>query len=364
MKKSLPLLLAFLLIGFMGVQAQNLSSGPTLSFSNTTGFGDNIATDGEGGAAAISDINIQVLPVNNSGTKMTADPLEFHGADWGTPSIITYGGINPFYAWSIRSDNGADFSLVAFDIHNWGDWSGTPFSVQAFRNGVSLGTVSFAGNTNNTMTHVANQGTLTSIFQKVDEVRIYEQDGQDSWTGINNIKIASPASTLPVTWQSFTAIQKDNGVLLNWSTSEDLNTKEFEVQCGDGSHWNTISSIDAAINNNKVNSYSYFHRSGLDDARYYRIMERDVDGKENYSKIIRVNFGSQKTLTIYTNPVVNGALIVQLDNKENLQLFNSAGNLLLQKQMQAGMQQVQLPCLQKGIYFIRAGRQMEKLLIE
>ena len=109
MKKSLPLLLAFLSIGFINVHAQNLSSSPTLIFSHTAGFDDNIATDGEGGAAAISDINIQVLPVNNSGTKMTADPLEFHGADWGTPPIITYGGLNPFYAWSIRSDNGADF---------------------------------------------------------------------------------------------------------------------------------------------------------------------------------------------------------------------------------------------------------------
>ena len=58
------------------VSASLLSTSPTITFSSNTGFGDNIATDGEGGSEAISDIDIQTIPITSSaGAKLTDDPL-------------------------------------------------------------------------------------------------------------------------------------------------------------------------------------------------------------------------------------------------------------------------------------------------
>lgn len=367
MKK--PLLFVFINLivctGFVHVAAQSLSTSPTLTFSNNTGFGDNIATDGEGGSVTISDINIQALPINSSGVKLTGDVLEFHSSDWPVPPIITYGGSTSFFGWSIRSDNGADFSLVSFDFNDWGEWSGDNFIVQAFHNGSSVGSVSFTGNIDNSMVHVTNPGALTSIFQTVDEVRIYRQGGIVSWTGINNIKVSSPATALPVTLLSFTATRKENGVLLNWNTSAEENTKTFEVQHDDGSHWNTVATIDAAGHSGQVRNYTYLHKIIEGGTQYYRILERDMDGKESYSKVVVVNFGMvQDRLNVYPNPLTNGKLNLVLDQEETIQLFDASGCLLLQKQLQPGIQKLQLPLLKKGFYFIKAAGKTEKLLVQ
>ena len=67
-----------LLVIVSNAQAQTLSSSPTITFSNSSGFGDNIAQDGEGGSVTISDFNIQVMPISNAGVKLMSDPLQYH----------------------------------------------------------------------------------------------------------------------------------------------------------------------------------------------------------------------------------------------------------------------------------------------
>ena len=56
--KQIYFLLLVLLFS-SNIFTQTLSSSPTISFSNNTGFTDNIAEDGEGGSTNITDINIQ-----------------------------------------------------------------------------------------------------------------------------------------------------------------------------------------------------------------------------------------------------------------------------------------------------------------
>src|SRR6478609_6601391 len=84
-----------------------LASGPTLFFSNATGFSDNIAQDGEGGSVTITDLDLQIYPINSAGTKLTADPLQYHDgkeSGWtGYPAIITYGDANAMYGWTLKS---------------------------------------------------------------------------------------------------------------------------------------------------------------------------------------------------------------------------------------------------------------------
>lgn len=178
-----------------------LSSSPTISFSNDTGFSDNIAQDGEGGSTAISDLNLQVMPINSSGVKLSADPLQYHdGSDplWtGYPAIITYGDTNPLYGWSIKSDDGAEFKLLAVDFLDWGTFSGNTFVIEAFRNGSSLGTATFTGNVTGSFIELRSAGVLTTIFENVDEVRLFEQGGADSYISLNNIQVTTPiAATL------------------------------------------------------------------------------------------------------------------------------------------------------------------------
>lgn len=183
------------------VSASLLSTSPTIIFSSNTGFGDNIATDGEGGSEAISDIDIQTIPITSSaGAKLTDDPLEFHNGDngWdGYPALITVGNNRIFYGWSVKSANGANFSLASIGFLDWGDQTGKSFKIEAFEGGISRGSLTFTGNTTTVYLPLSQtSGTpalkLPGAFSNVDEVRIYQANGEDSYIALNSIKVSGP----------------------------------------------------------------------------------------------------------------------------------------------------------------------------
>ncbi|WP_157243372.1 PKD domain-containing protein, partial [Algoriphagus resistens] len=180
-----------------------LSTNPILSFSSNSGFGDKIAGDGDGGSVPISDINIQAYPINNTGTHLNTGLLEYHDGsepDWvGYPAIIVYGAESntTFYGWSIKSESGAEFSLNSLDFHDWGNYNGADFTVEAYKDGASKATYDFAGNTDGSYVSLSNPGNLPTEFSDVDEIRIYQADGADSYIAINNIGVGTPVPALP-----------------------------------------------------------------------------------------------------------------------------------------------------------------------
>ncbi|SHE61227.1 PKD domain-containing protein, partial [Leeuwenhoekiella marinoflava] len=177
-----------------------LNTNPTISFSNDDGFSDSKAVDGEGGSVNISDIDIEAYPINSSGTALTADPLEYHDhVDWPTyPPIVTYGGTLQHYGWAIKSANGDNFSLESLDFMDWGTWNLT-FIIEAFDNGSSKGAITFAGNTDESYVNLSQSGILSAAFSNVDEIRIYKQGGDKTWTALNNIEVNSPVISVLAT---------------------------------------------------------------------------------------------------------------------------------------------------------------------
>ena len=347
-------------------QIQTLSSSPTITFTNNSGFSDNIAQDGEGGSVIISDMNIQAMPIDNSGAKLTGSPLQYHDGtepSWaGYPPIITYGDWDlPYYGWSIKSDNGAEYSLVSLDFMDWGEWYGDFFVAEAFRNGSSLGSVSFRGNTDFPPVQLSNPGILTDIFKNVDEVRLYRQGGIDAWTGLNNIKVSTAATALPVRFTASTVQPKNGIVELNWTTASEQNSRHFEVErSANGTVYTKIGTIAAAGNSHLTNHYQFTDAAPLQGHSYYRLKQVDIDGKSMYSTIEKVAIvGEGFAYTTVQNPVSNILkLAIQLHQPQKLKLEvrDARGVLLLQQQQQfsAGNTTYTLPVanLASGTYFV------------
>ncbi|WP_205603713.1 MBG domain-containing protein, partial [Cyclobacterium sp. SYSU L10401] len=231
-----------------------LNANPTISFSNDDGFSDSKAVDGEGGSVSISDIDIEVYPINSSGTALTADPLEYHDSDdWPSyPPIVTYGATLEHYGWAIKSANGDNFSLESLDFMDWGTWDGATFIIEAFDNGSSKDAVTFAGNTDESYVHLSQLGILSSAFTNVDEIRFYKQGGDDTWTALNNIEVNSPvigvlatvtttaASGITATSATLGGEVTDNGGAtvtdrgIVYNTTGTPTTSDTKVQIGDG----------------------------------------------------------------------------------------------------------------------------------
>jgi hypothetical protein len=112
----------------------------------------------------------------------------------------------------------------------------------------------------------------------------------------------------PVTLTSFNARHKGNGVTIDWSTSQELNNKYFQVErSSDGStNWTVISTVIGAGNSQVANNYNSYDASPLSGVNYYRLKQVDDDGKFSYSNTVAVKMDLQKAaISVLANPFYN-----------------------------------------------------------
>ena len=131
------------------------------------------------------------------------------------------------------------------------------------------------------------------------------------------------------------------GVQLNWSTASEVNTKDFVVEYSNNTqHWTPLGTVQASNNSTTVQNYSYYHANPLKNNtyNYYRILQRDIDGKFSYSQIVLLK-GSKlngvSVSAVYPNPAKDKVSIVfnaELATKVNIAIVDVAGKIVQQKQ--------------------------------
>ena len=174
-------------------------------------------------------------------------------------------------------------------------------------------------------------------------------------------------STLPVTWLSFTATkQQNNFIALHWSTTHEINAQDYLVQHStNGNIWTTITTITATNNSSAVADYQYIHSAPAANTNFYRIVQRDMDGKQNISTIKQLSMADgTPALQLLANPVQAGNLQVQINEPGLLQLISSNGQQLLKKQMSMGTQTINISNYKTGIYHLRYGAVAIKVLVQ
>ncbi|MGC4100368.1 LamG-like jellyroll fold domain-containing protein [Ferruginibacter sp.] len=212
----------------------------------------------------------------------------------------------------------------------------------------------------------ANAGLITVI----------DQSGSNNGTlsnfilsglGSNFVTQGSGMVVLPVQGLTFTAQQQAGKGLLKWSTATEQNSKEFIIQrSSNGSDWTDIGSITAAGTSSTTKQYSFTDPAVLKGTYYYRLIQKDMDGRAAYSEIRYIKFSEKSQLfAVLTNPVANGQLAVQVNSDPvELSLYDPAGRLTWKKQFNTGKTTVNVANLSKGIYLLKAGEKAEKIVIQ
>jgi len=171
----------------------------------------------------------------------------------------------------------------------------------------------------------------------------------------------------PVTWQSFTAEKQGTASLLKWSTASEQNTKDFEVQHSANTiSWAPLGTVAAAGNSTTTRSYSFVHNTPFKGNiyNYYRILQRDLDGKFSYSKIVSLIYDEPGAdVLIYPNPATESLTIYIAESKE-VKLVNVVGATVWRGTLQAGRNQLNLQPYAKGIYWIVAGSVKKQIVIQ
>ncbi|MBS1667798.1 MAG: T9SS type A sorting domain-containing protein [Bacteroidetes bacterium] len=153
------------------------------------------------------------------------------------------------------------------------------------------------------------------------------------WTGPVTIK---SDGTLPIVLSKFDASLSGNNVILNWSTSLELNFSHFEIQrSGDGSTWATI---DKMLGKNELNgaSYNYIDESPLHGNNYYRLLSVDLDGKSTLSPVKKVQTANIIGFRYGPNPAndhIGISFGSNISSNITVRLINQSGQVLHQRQL-------------------------------
>jgi hypothetical protein len=188
---------------------------------------------------------------------------------------------------------------------------------------------------------------------------VYEYNGAAG----NNIYLlpgssASPMSTLPVSWLSFSGKRIQDGVLLNWQTASETNNKHFEIEKSeDNQTWKTILTVPAAGNSNTIKSYQETDFTNSNKNLFYKLKQVDFNGLFAYSKTILVKYNAQSDLSLEIKPNPNHGkfnlvFTGTLNPETKLKVYNSLGIEVWHFSPKMQEMECDLSFLKKGMYYI------------
>lgn len=97
---------------------------------------------------------------------------------------------------------------------------------------------------------------------------------------------------LPITWLYFNGKPQQNDVLLNWATTNEINSKEFIIERSfNGRDFLGIGKKNSYRNSTSTHNYSYLDKDAMllkTAVLYYRLQQIDVDGKATYSNVVTI----------------------------------------------------------------------------
>lgn len=170
--------------------------------------------------------------------------------------------------------------------------------------------------------------------------------------------------TLPLAWTSFSAQRQNEVVRLNWTTANETNTKDFVIQHRtETGNWANLAIVPADPGADLTGAYQFVHLSPAARQNYYRIQQRDVDGRFSYSRELSVNFDTNAMLQAFPNPVANGQLTLNLPSTGEVMLYTVDGKLVLRKQLSQGKQVIDVSRLPGGLYRLIFGNNTVNVLI-
>lgn len=124
-------------------------------------------------------------------------------------------------------------------------------------------------------------------------------------TGINSFSrwtLSSINNPLPVLFILFNAKCNGNHVLLTWKTAQEQNSGHFTVERSpDGIVWTVIGNQPAAGNSNIERTYSFTDNAPVQKS-YYRIAQYDIDGRVQYTSILKAPCDAGDLLKVWPNP--------------------------------------------------------------
>ena len=159
---------------------------------------------------------------------------------------------------------------------------------------------------------------------------------------------------LPVKYLGFSVAQQNNDVLIQWSTAEEVNASQYEVERSfDASNWSRIAAVAAKGNSSNVNNYAYTDRNVASKVIYYRIKQTDFNGKSAYTAIKSIKAETTADIKVAS---MQSKLVLQfpqqIKNSVTVRLVSLSGQVVSEQKIAQPIGQVVLNTNVKGNYVV------------
>ena len=324
--------------------------GGTFTASATTTSVDlqvvNATAVASGNDLGLDDISFSVVESNITITGANGGPAPAatcEGSSFGIKYVVTdITHTNTWYKWQKSIDGGATFTDSSLGAQT------------AVYNGDSFTLPMSFNNVKSSMT-----GYKYRLVVSTSEAGL----SNPGCTDLNEYTlIVNSCGALPVTLTAFNGKYSNGVAILDWQTSQEINSDRFELfKSADGQDFNLVATIKSAGFSNLVKNYSYQDNSPNGGKYvYYRLKQIDQNGKYTFSSIVKLAIDVNKSVVVYPNPFANDFTVSFSADKTStatLKLQNSTGQLIFLKTINVnkGNNSIlinNLPSIKSGIYYM------------
>lgn len=304
-------------------------------------------------------------------------PGQSYTLNYKDPSTytITCGSVNPAQ-WEVKNDSCLLYTPVFYPDAGVSDSIWVFFTIRINQSGnLNPDDNAYIHNKLNSGSFVQKQkydgNSVSCVFTYTDSMKVSKYDSfqfrialqnnsktnfwqiKDGDIQVSNVRYGG---TLPVEFLDVEAIQKEQAVMINWTTASETNNDYFTIERSeDGKAFSPVAFVKGAGNSNQVSAYSAEDYSPAEGINIYRIKQTDFDGKFAYSDNISVTYSSKtETMTIFPNPAKAGETLQLVSSSESLKtisMFTFDGEKILETSG-TGSQNIPLSSLDKGVYFV------------
>ncbi len=183
------------------------------------------------------------------------------------------------------------------------------------------------------------------------------------------MRLYDVTGTLPVKLENFQGKKQHESAVLDWKTSVETAFSHFEVEwSADGRTFVQAGIVSA----NASQSYNFTHpftpAMSQEAKLYYRLKMVDRDDSYTYSNVVTINNSNFADVKLYPVPATDHIWIEVPVNVSRQQpvysIVTPGGQIVLQGKITQAVQQIQLPAMAPGLYYLRLNNEPAKSFLK
>lgn len=174
----------------------------------------------------------------------------------------------------------------------------------------------------------------------------------------------SRAGTLPVTLKDFSVRAVNGKVQLKWITTSEKDNLQFTIErAGADQRYQKLAVVPGKGTTDLEQHYEYTDHQPLENLNYYRLVQKDIDGREKIidAKRIMIRKDGKSLVSVSSNPFtteLSAFITVQHAQQVRLVISDMNGKIWanVHGRYASGSSEVNLPVssLPKGVYLLKA----------